>query len=93
MIGLLLSSNGGFQIFLIVVSLFVIAFILGSVYNKITEVTKMDDDTAGCGWPIFLVLVAIIVGVLMNMKSCSCSDNFGSYDGTEYQYRHTDRIK
>ena len=94
---LLTSSGEWFKVFGVIFSLFAGIFILLYIYSKITEHTKIDKDTAGCGWPIFLLVIALIIGGLINMKSCSCK---GSQDGEydpdaeywEHTPRHTDKI-
>jgi uncharacterized membrane protein YhaH (DUF805 family) len=85
---LILASKGLPQVILIVVGLFLGVFVLAYIYSKITSTTKMDKDTKGCGWPIFLLIVALIIGALINMKGCKgCKGHGGSdYDPVEYQH-------
>ena len=88
----LAASGEWFHVFTVIFGLFAGVFILVYIYSKITEHTKTDKDTTGCGWPIFLLVVALIIGGLINIKSCSCKGSHGGgYDSDEEYWENTPR--
>lgn len=93
MIDLLLTSSGEwFKVLMVIGGLFAGTFLLATVYGSITEKAKVDGDTAGCGWPIFLIVMAIIIGILINAKGCSCKGSSGGgYDSDEEYWENTPR--
>lgn len=89
MIDLLLASSGAFKVFIIIAGMIVGCYILATAVSAITEKTNTKDED-GCVWPIVLVAIAIIIGILINAKSCKGSGSGYKSAPSEWQYRHTD---
>jgi len=89
---MLSSGSDWFYGILTMIGLFGGIILLVFIYNAIIEKTKIKDKD-GCGWLIFLLVVAIIIGILLNLDKCSCKGSNHIYDDddTEWQYKHTDR--
>ena len=88
---LLASSGEWFKVATVIFSLFAGVIILANVYSKITEKGNIKDKD-GCGWPIFLVAVAVIIGILLNLKKCQCEgNNKDPYDPSEEYWENTPR--
>lgn len=88
---LLASSGEWFKVVGVVLGLFAGAIILVTIYSNITKKGNIKDKD-GCGWPIFLVIVAIIIGILLNLKKCQCEGNKKDpYDPSEEYWENTPR--
>ena len=88
---LLASSGEWLKVAGVVFGLIASALVLSAVYSKITEKGNIKDKS-GCGWPVFLVIIVIIVGVLLNLKKCQCKgDSKDPYDPSEEYWENTPR--
>ena len=92
MLSLILSSAGERgKVVLVVGGLFIGVIILATLYSSVAEKTETKDKD-GCGWPIFLIVAAIIIGLLINMKNCSCnSTHENDYNPSDEYWENTPR--
>ena len=92
MINLILSSTGEWgKVALVVGGLFISVILLATIYSYVTEKTEIKDKD-GCGWPLFLIVAAIVIGLLMNMKNCSCkSTHENDYNPSDEYWENTPR--
>lgn len=90
---ILAASEEWIKVFGVIVGMFVLVYFLVNIYSAFEKKANIKDED-GCGWPIFLIIVAVIVGVLLNLKKCKCEGHKDNqYDPSEEYWedhaRHT----
>jgi hypothetical protein len=76
---LLLTTSGEWgEMLFTVFGLFGFLIIVGFIYGHITDKAKVDNDKAGCLWPIVIAIsIAILFGII-NCKGCKGIGGKGS---------------